>query len=119
MTTAEIAKRLTELCRQGNWEQAQKELFANDAVSIEPFATPAFEKETKGLNAIFEKARKFDTMTQELHKVEITDPVVAANAIAFKLIMDITMKERARETWEEICVYQVKDGKIISEQFFM
>ena len=119
MTTAEIAKRLTELCRQAKWEQAQKELFANDAVSIEPFATPAFEKETKGLNAIFEKGRRFDNMTKELHKVEITEPVVTANAIVFKLKMDITMKERPRETWEEICVYQVKDGKIVSEQFFM
>jgi hypothetical protein len=44
---------------------------------------------------------------------------VAGNAIAFKLIMDVTMKERSRETWEELCVYVVKEGKIISEQFFL
>ena len=119
MTTAELANRLVELCRQGKWEQAQKELFSDDAVSIEPHANPAFEKETKGLNAILEKGHKFASMTQELHKVEISEPIVAGNAIAFKLIMDITMKERPKETWEEICVYQVKDGKIISEQFFI
>ena len=53
MTTAEIAKRLTELCRQAKWEQAQKELFANDAVSIEPFATPAFEKRNKRVKCDF------------------------------------------------------------------
>jgi hypothetical protein len=119
MTTSEIAKTLAELCRQGKWEQAQKELFSTDAVSIEPYATPAFEKETKGLNAIIEKGRKFENSTERLHKVEISEPLIAGNAIAFKLLMDITMKERPRETWEEICVYQVKQGKIVSEQFFM
>ena len=55
MKTEEIAKRLVSLCRESKWEQAQKELFSPDAVSIEPYATPAFEKETRGLNAIVEK----------------------------------------------------------------
>jgi hypothetical protein len=119
MTTSQIANRLAELCRQGKWEEAQKELFSNDAVSIEPYSTPAFDKETRGLNAIIEKGHKFETMTEELHKVEVSEPIVAGNAISFRLIMDITMKEKPRETWEEICVYVVKDGKIISEQFFL
>ena len=119
MSTSEIAKRLVELCRQKKWEEAQKELFAEDAVSIEPHSSPAFEKETKGLHAIFEKSRKFEAMLHELHSVETSEPVVAGNTIAFKLIMDVTMKERPRENWEEICVYQVKEGKIISEQFFI
>jgi hypothetical protein len=119
MSTNEIANRLVELCRQGKWEQAQKELFANDAVSIEPHASPAFEKETKGLNAIVEKGKKFDAMTEKLHGVDVSEPLVAGNSIAFKLIMEITMKERPKESWEEICVYQVKNGKIISEQFFI
>lgn len=119
MSTNEIANRLAELCRQGKWEQAQKELFANDAISIEPHASPAFEKETRGLNAIIEKGQKFDAMTEQLHSVDVSEPLVAGNSIAFKLIMEITMKERPKESWEEICVYQIKDGKIISEQFFI
>jgi hypothetical protein len=119
MSTNEIVKRLVELCRQGKWEEAQRELFAEDAVSIEPHQGPNFEKETKGLNAIIEKGRKFDSMVQELHRVETSEPIVAGNAIAFKLIMDITMKGRPRETWEELCIYQVKDGKISSEQFLL
>src|SRR5215469_6546820 len=59
MTTAEIANRLVEFCKKGDFEGAQKELFADDAVSIEPYATPAFEKETHGLNAILEKGKKW------------------------------------------------------------
>ena len=35
MTVPQIAHRLAEFCNQGNFEQAQKELFEN-AVSIEP-----------------------------------------------------------------------------------
>ena len=36
MTTKEVADRLVSLCREGKIEDAQNELFANDAVSIEP-----------------------------------------------------------------------------------
>lgn len=52
MSVKIIAERLAELCRKGEFEKAQKELYAEDALSIEPYATPAFEKETKGLPAI-------------------------------------------------------------------
>jgi hypothetical protein len=119
MTTQEIAVRLTQLCRKGEWETAQKELYADDAISIEPYATPAFEKETKGLPAIFEKGHKFEAITEEMHGLTLSEPLVATNSIAFNLTMDITMKGRKREKMSELCVYQVKDGKIISEQFFM
>ena len=119
MSTNEIASRLIELCSQAKWETAQRELFAEDAISIEPYAGPLFEKETKGLNAIIEKGHKFDDLVQETHRIEVTQPIVTSNAIAFKLTMDVTMKGRYRETWEEICIYVVKDGKIISEQFYM
>lgn len=119
MTTSEIATRLVDLCRKGDWEKAQKELYADNAISIEPQATPAFEKETKGLERIVEKGRLFDSMMKELHSVETSEPLVTANAIAFTLTMDITMKERGREKWNELCVYEVKDGKIVSEHFYM
>ena len=52
MTTQEIANRLVELCRKGDFEAALTDLFSDDAMSIEPYATPAFEKETKGMDAI-------------------------------------------------------------------
>lgn len=119
MSPTEIATKLAQLCRQGKFEEAQKELFADDAVSIEPHASPGFEKETKGLDSIISKGKKFQEMTEELHEVTISNPLVAGNSIAFKLSMVITMKGRPKETWEELCLYQVKDGKIISEEFFI
>ena len=119
MTVAQIAHRLAELCNQGNFEQAQKELFDNDAVSIEPEAGGGFEKETKGLDAIIEKGKKFGSMVEEVHGCSASDPIVAGNSFAISLNMDTTMKGRERSTLSELCVYKVKDGKIISEQFFM
>ncbi len=119
MTTKQIANRLVEICRQGDFEKAQKELFAQDAVSVEPEASGGFEKETKGLAAIAEKGKRFSEMVDKVHGVTISDPVVAGNAFAISLNMDVTMKGQNRAPMAEICLYKVKDGKIISEQFFM
>ncbi|MFT3701808.1 MAG: nuclear transport factor 2 family protein [Agriterribacter sp.] len=119
MTTQQIASRLAELCRQGKFEDAQKELYAQDVVSIEPEATPAFEKETKGAQKNLEKVRKFDSMVEKMHSVKVSEPIISGNSFAFKMDMDLTMKGRDRETMGELCVYNTKDGKIIAEQFFM
>lgn len=119
MNTSEIATRLVEYCRNGQYEEAQRELYANDAVSIEPYATPAFDKEVKGLDAILEKGKKFQAMVEEMHNNTVSNPLVTGNSIAFILTMDATMKGKKRENMSELCVYQVKDGKIVSEQFYM
>ncbi len=118
-STQQIATRLAELCRQGKFEAAQKELFADEAISIEPRATPEFAKETKGLRAIIEKGHKFESMIEQVHGCTASVPLVAGNAFAIALTMDVTMKGQGRTKMEEVCVYQVKDGKIASEQFFM
>ena len=119
MDTKEIASKLAEYCRRGDWEGAHKELYSKDAVSIEQEASPAFEKETRGLNAILEKGKKYDTMVEKLHKVTASDPLVAGDSFAFVLGLDVTMKGQERMNSPELCVYHVKDGKIVSEQFFM
>jgi hypothetical protein len=119
MTIEQIANRLVEVCRKGDFETAQKELFANDAVSIEPYETPAFEKETKGLTAILEKGKKFESMVETMHKMEVSEPLIGTNAFACTMRMDITMKDKQRWDMTELCAYVVKDGKIVSEQFFV
>ena len=102
MTTGQIASRLAELCRQGLFESAQKELFAENAVSIEPQATADFAKETKGLRNIIEKGHKFESLVEKVHSCSASAPLVAGNAIAFTLTMDVTMKGRGRLKLEEI-----------------
>ena len=120
MSTQQIATRLAELCRQGKFEAAQKELFAEDAVSIEPHETQGLPKETKGLRAIIDKGHKWESGIEQVHSCSTSTPIVAGNAIAMTLAMDVTMKGQGRMKLEEVCVYEVnKDGKITSEQFFM
>lgn len=118
MTTQEIAERLAELCRLGEFTQAQTELFAADALSIEPHATPAFEKETKGLEAIEAKGKKWAAMTQT-HNIDVAGPLVAGSSIALTMKLDVTMHDGKRMTIEELCLYKVSNGKIVTEQFFM
>jgi len=77
MSTQTVASRLAELCRQGQFEAAQKELFAEDAVSIEPRETPDFPKETKGLRAIIEKGHKFESMVEKVHGCTASSPLIA------------------------------------------
>jgi hypothetical protein len=115
----QIASRLAELVGRGEFEAAQKELFAKDAVSIEPRASEHFAKETKGLDAILEKGRKWAVMVEDVHSCSVSQPLVAGNAIAMTLAMDVTMRGAGRMQLEEICVYQIQDGKIAAEQFFM
>jgi ketosteroid isomerase-like protein len=119
METKEIAEKLVAYCRKADWDGAHRELYADNAVSIEPYSTPDFDKETRGLDAIREKGRRFDNMVEKVHRIETSEPMVAGNSIAFRMGMDITMKGKGRMNSPELCVYQVKDGKIVSEEFFV
>ncbi|WP_315823829.1 SnoaL-like domain-containing protein [Paraflavitalea speifideaquila] len=119
MTIQQIADQLVKICRTGEWGKAQQELYAPNAISIEPEATPAFDKETKGLPAIIEKGKKFDSMVETMHSITMSDPVVAEHSFAAVLVMDATMKGHGRMQMKELCVYQVKEGKIVEEQFYM
>ena len=119
MSVKIIAVRLAELCRKGEFETAQKELYAEDALSTEAYATPAFEKETKGLSAIIEKGKKFEAMVEKWHSLNVSEPLLAGSSFAFTIIMDVTMKGQERMNMTELCVYKVKDGKIIEESFYM
>lgn len=119
MTTVEIANRLVDLCRKGDFEGALKELFSDDAVSIEPHGNSDFEKETHGLEAIIEKGKKWNEMVEEVHGCTVSDPLVAGESFAVTMTLDVKMKGKDRWKMTELCVYHTKDGKVISEQFLM
>lgn len=118
MDTKEIATRLAEHCRQGDFEGAQAALFSADAVSLEPYATPDFAVETKGLEAIKAKGKKWNEMVEQVHAIEVTDPIIANNSFALTMRMHVTTKGHGEMDMTELCVYEVKDGKIVSERFF-
>ena len=117
MTTKEIAHRLAELCRLGQYETAQKEFYSKDAESIEPAGSPGMQS-VKGLDAIVEKGHQFMSTVEQVHSSTVSEPVIAGNTFAIAAVMDLTMKGMGRIPMEELAVYEVKDGKVIKEQFF-
>ena len=116
MTTQEVADQLVNYCRQGQFQEAQENLYHAHAKSIEPEGSgwPAVE----GLEAIRAKGEQWVSMVEEVHSASISDPVVAGNFFSVNMINDVTFKEGGRTTMEEIVVYEVQDGKVVKEQFF-
>lgn len=117
MTTKETATRLYELCQQGQFDTAQNELFSNEATSTERNMQGAMETVT-GIDAIKEKGKKFRSMVEEMHGGYTKEPTVFGNNIFMEMGMDVTMKGMDRIDMKEMCSYEVKDGKIISERFY-
>jgi ketosteroid isomerase-like protein len=117
MTTQDVANRFNELAQSGQWQQIQDELFADNAVSIEPEHSPGLQT-VSGLDAIREKGRQFNEMLEEVHGGYSNVPQVGGNFFSMAMGIDATMKGQGRMRLDEICVYEVKDGKIVREQFF-
>jgi ketosteroid isomerase-like protein len=118
MNTEAVAKRLVDLCREGKFEQAQHDLYADDAVSIEPEGMPGGPTRVEGLPAILEKGKHFSSMIEATHGGHVSDPIVVGSWFTISMTLDVTMKGRGRVKMEEICLYRVRDGKIVLEQFF-
>lgn len=117
MTTQEIANRLVELCRANQEQQAIEELYAENYVSLEPKG--ASMESTTGRAEHQEKGKNFEAMIANMNAVTWTDPIVAENFFTVGLYMNVDMTNGARDVnMDEICVYQVQDGKIVQEQFF-
>jgi len=117
MTNQEVANKLVAYMRQGKIFDAQSELYADDMVSIEPEGnmSPHF---TKGKEAIAEKGKQFASMIEEHHGSTCSDPVTGGRYFSIAMSIDATMKGMGRQLLDEVCVYEVKDGKIVHEQFF-
>jgi hypothetical protein len=117
MTTQDVANRLQELFNENKWTEAQQELFSDDAESVEPENSPGM-KSVKGIDAIRKKGEDFNNMVEEMHGGWSSKPIVAGNFIAVAMGMDATYKGMGRQKMDEIALYEVKDGKIVKEQFF-
>ena len=118
MTVNEIAQKLIAFCKKDDFIGAQKELYSDDVISIEPEGSHGFDKETKGLKAVNKKIEEFMSSVEENYGNEVSEAVIGGNSFAISLAMDIKMKGQDRMTMKEICVYTVKDDKIILEQFY-
>jgi hypothetical protein len=117
MTIQEVATQLVDHCRKGEFETAQKELYASDATSTEPANSPGMQSVT-GLDQIVAKGHQFQGMLEAVHGITVSDAVIAGEYFSLSLHMDVTMKGMGRLNMDEVAVYHVKNGKVVSEQFF-
>ena len=117
MTTQEVADKFMELANHGKYNEIQDELYAENCVSIEPQNATGLGN-VVGLHAIKEKGKRFNESVEEMHGGYTGQPIVAGNYFSLAMGLDATMKGMGRIKMDEICVYEVKEGKIVKEQFF-
>ena|SRR5579871_4692475 len=116
MTTQEVADKFYAYMQEGAFEKIYAELFSPDATSDE---TPGSDWEkAEGIAAIHEKGKKWGDMVEAMYGGTTGKPVVAGDYFISYMTMDFTPKGGTRTNMEEIGLYHVKNGKIVSEQFF-
>jgi hypothetical protein len=116
MTTTEVANRFSELSKTQNYPLIYSELYADNCASIEPANAPF--PTVEGMTAIHEKGKQFQAMIEEMYGGYQGEPIVGGNFFSVAMGMDLKMKGMPRMNFDEIAVYEVKDGKIVKEQFF-
>jgi hypothetical protein len=117
MTIQEVAARFNELAQQGKWFEIQDELFAENVRSIDPENSLYFGY-AEGKASVRKKGMEWVAKVKEGHDAIVTSPVVAANHFAVGYSFDITTEDFGRIQINEIMLYEVKNGKIVLEQFF-
>ncbi|MDO6738544.1 SnoaL-like domain-containing protein [Wenyingzhuangia sp. 2_MG-2023] len=116
MTTQEIADRLVDLCRRGQNALAQVELYHDNIESIE--SQTSRYRRTKGIKNVQKKTAMFFERAKTIYKYEISTPLVVEDHICFKMSLDVDIRGLGRVQLEELCMYHLKDGKIIKEEFY-
>ena len=116
MSVQDVANKLVELSREGKLIEAIHELYDDNVVSIEPEGSPM--KRTEGKEAVLNANERWFSSVEEIHDSSISEPVVGGNFFACSMKFDVTYKEQGRNIMDELAVYEVKNGKIVSSEFF-
>ncbi len=119
MNTQEIAQKLCEHCRNHTEAQGLEELYAPDAVSIEPMAPEGMSPVSEGVDAIKAKHDWWGS-NFEVHSFDLEGPFV--NGDKFSVIFEIDATDKTSDQrWKskEVALYEVEGGKIARESFFM
>lgn len=116
-TVHEVAARFNELAKQEKWFDIQDELFADNVKSVEPANSPWF-KYAEGKSTVRKKGEDWVKRIEVAHSRHTSEPIVAGNHFAVSRKVDITVKGLGRIQVNELMLYEVRDGKIVLEQFF-
>ena|SRR5688500_7072086 len=117
MTPQEVATRFNELAQQEKWFEIQDEFFAENVKSIDPVDSPYFGY-AEGKSQVRKKGEDFVKRIEAVHSASTTEPLVIGNHFTVGRSKDITVQGHGRIQINEIMLYEVKDGRIVLEQFF-
>lgn len=113
----EVAARFNELAMQEKWFEIQDELFAEDVRSIDPAGSP-YMGYAEGKANVRKKGEDFVKNITDVHRMHTTVPQVAGSFFTVGREMDISVSGFGRIQINEIMLYEVRNGKIVLEQFF-
>ena len=116
MNTEEVATKLVELCRKGEWRKAL-DLYSNDIVSVEARDMENMPAEMRGIDQVRGKTDWWEN-NMEVHNAKITGPFVARDTFVVQFDIDVTEKASKKRTqMSEVGIYTAKDGKVTREEF--
>jgi hypothetical protein len=116
-TTEEVATKLVDHCRKGEWMKAVDDLYAKDIVSVEAHAMENMPAEMRGLDQVRGKTQWWEK-NFEVHGSKIGGPFVAGDTFVVQFDVDVTEQaSKNRMQMSEVGIYKVKDGKVAHEQF--
>ena len=117
MTTEEVAKKVVELVRKQAWYEALDNLYDKDIVSVEARTQDGSSPETRGKEGVRGKIDWW-VNAMEVHSFKASEPFVAHDRFVVQYDADVTDKSsKKRFLLSEVCVYTVKNGKIVREEF--
>jgi hypothetical protein len=117
MNTEEVANKLVELCRKGEFRQAMESLYAKDIVSVEAHEMENMPAEMRGIDQVRGKTDWWEK-NMEVHSAKIGGPFVARDTFVVQFDIDATDKSsKERMQMSEVGIYTVKDGKVAREDF--
>lgn len=120
MTTHEIATQYCEWMNERRFMEIQETFYDEHVVSQEPEKAAAMGMAviTNGLDAVKAKGVARRATIETVHSYVCSEPLVAGDFFSVVLKQELTFKGKPRMNIEEIGIFQVKNDKVVKEQFF-
>jgi hypothetical protein len=120
MTTQEVAAHYHDLMSQRKFIEIQETLYDENVLCQEPekAASMGMAIITNGREAVKAKGIARRAAIDTLHSYSCSEPIVAGDFFSVVIKQEVTFKGKPRLTLEEVGVFEVKNGRVIKEQFF-
>ncbi len=115
MAIQELAQKFADLIKAGKGEEAGKQYWSDDIVSMEPMEGDMAV--LKGRKAVDGKGAWWYA-NHEVHAIAVGGPYVHGQQFMLRFTIDVTPKDGKRMSMDEVGLYTVQGDKIVEERFF-